>query len=211
MKAISFDNQSAQRVYNDYIQRCRKATSILSAKDREDVLLEINSHIYEHLSANSTADQMEALLNVLERLGAPEKMLREIVATKKVGEATRTFNPKHLIQALALNLTNGIIYIILSLLFLFGITFPVLIGLKLIYPDRVGLFTHTNGTFRFGYQDKAGSGSIGVGFFNSTKETEILGAWFIPVCLLIAVFIYIGIILLLKLVKKIKMKKNERI
>jgi len=98
MKAIPFDNPSAQRVYNDYIQRCRRVTAILSAKDREEVLLEINSHIYEYLCA------------------------------------TRTFNPKHLIQALALNLTNVVIYIIISALFLFEITFPTLIILKLIYP-----------------------------------------------------------------------------
>ena len=206
MKAIPFDNHSAQRVYNDYIQRCRKATAILSAKDREEVLLEINSHIYEYLCANSTADQMEALLNVLERLGAPEETLREMVATKKIGEATRTFNPKHLIQALALNLTNGVLYIILSVLFLLEIVFPVLIMLKLIYPDRVGLFIHSNGTFLYGYISKAGSGGISIGFSNPAKGTEILGSWFIPVSLLIAVLIYIGIIFLLKVVKKNKKK-----
>ena len=206
MKAISFDTQSAQRVYNDYIQRCRKATSILSAKDREDVLLEINSHIYEYLSANSTKDQMETLLNVLERLGAPEETLKEMVAFKKIGQATLTYNPKHLIQALALNLTNGVIYIIHFVLFLFEIAFPILIILKLIYPDQVGLFTRSNGTFLYGYLSKSGSGGISIGFSNPAKGTEILGSWFIPVSLLIAVLIYIGIIFLLKVVKKNKKK-----
>jgi hypothetical protein len=206
MKAIPFDNPSAQRVYNDYIQRCRRVTTILSEKDREEVLLEINSHIYEYLCANTTTDQMEALLNVLERLGAPEETLKEIVATKKIGQATRTFNPKHLIQALALNLTNGVIYIVISVLFLFEITFPTLIVLKLIYPGRVGLYTYPNGSFLFGYHNKALRGGIGVGSFNPANGTEILGAWFIPVSLLLAGLIYIGIILLLKAVKKIKTK-----
>ncbi len=206
MKAIPFDNPSAQRVYNDYIQRCRRVTAILSAKDREEVLLEINSHIYEYLCANSATDQLEALLNVLERLGAPEETLKEIVATKKIGEATRTFNPKHLIQALALNLTNGVIYIIISVLFLFEITFPALIVLKLIYPGRVGLFIYHNGGFLFGYQNKALSGGIRVGSSNPANATELLGAWFIPVSLLLAALFYIGIIFLLKAVKKIKTK-----
>jgi hypothetical protein len=206
MKAISFDTQSAQRVYNDYIQRCRKITSILSEKDREDVLLEINSHIYEYLSANSTKDQMETLLNVLERLGAPEETLREMVAAKKIGEATRTFNPKHLLQALALNLTNGVIYIVLFVLFLLEIAFPILIILKLIYPDRTGLFIRSNGGFLYGYVSEAGSGGITIGFSNAAHGTEILGSWFIPVTLLIAVLIYTGIIFLLKAVKKNKLK-----
>jgi hypothetical protein len=206
MKAISFDNRSAQRVYNDYLQRCRRTTAILSAEDREDVLLEINSHIYEYLTANSGTDQMEALLNVLDRLGAPEETLKEIVAARKIGQATRTFNPKHLIQALALNLTNGVIYIILSLLFLFEILFPVLILLKIIFPDRVGLFIYSNHTFRFGYVNETGSGGIGFGFFNGAKGTEILGPWFIPISLLMAASIYFGIILLLKTVRQNKKK-----
>jgi len=206
MKAISFDTRSAQRVYNDYIQRCRKATSILSEKDKEDVLLEINSHIYEFLSANGTKDQLETLLNVLDRLGPPEETLKEIVASKKIGQATHTFNPKHLAQALALNLTNGVIYIILFVLFLFEIAFPILIILKLIYPDQVGLFINNNGAFQYGYVSEAGSGGISVGFHSHAKVTELLGSWFIPVSLLIAVLIYLGIIFLLKIIKKIKSK-----
>jgi hypothetical protein len=206
MKAISFDTQSAQRVYNDYIQRCRKATSILSVKDREDVLLEINSHIYEYLSANNAKDQLETLLNVLERLGAPEETLKEIVAYKKIGQATLTFNPKHLIQALVLNLTNGVIYIVLFVLFLLELAFPVLIILKLIYPDQVGLYAKRNGGFLYGYISQSGSGGISVGFSNRVEQTEILGSWFIPVTLLIAVVIYFGIIFLLKVVKKNKAK-----
>jgi uncharacterized membrane protein len=206
MKAISFGTQSAQRVYNDYIQRCRKTTSILSEKDREDVLLEINSHIYEYLSANNTKDEMETLLNVLERLGAPEETLKEIVAFKKIGQATRTLNPKHLIQALALNLTNGVIYIVLFVLFIFEISFPILIILKLIYPDHVGLYTNSNGAFMYGYTSETGSGGISLGFRSHAKVTELLGSWFIPDSLLIAGLIYIGIILLLKIVKKNKTK-----
>jgi hypothetical protein len=178
MKAISFGTQSAQRVYNDYIQRCRRATSILSAKDKEEVLLE--------------------------RLGAPEETLKEIVADKKIGQATLTFNPKHLVQALLLNLTNGVIYIVLFVLFLFEIAFPVLIILKLIYPDHVGLYTKSNGGFLYGYVSKAGSGGISVGYSNHAERTEILGLWFIPATLLVAVLIYIGIVFLLKVVKKNK-------
>ncbi|HXB34783.1 MAG TPA: hypothetical protein VNV35_15220 [Puia sp.] len=206
MKAISFDNQSAQRVYNDYMQRCRRATSILSEKDREDVLLEINSHIYEFLTANNTKDQMETLLNVLDRLGAPEETLKDIVAAKKIGQATLTFNPKHLIQALVLNLTNGVIYFILFVLFLFEIAFPILIILKLIYPDHVGLFINSNGAFQYGYMSESGSGGISIGFHSHAKVTELLGSWFIPVSLLTAVLIYLGIIFLLKIVKKNKTK-----
>src|SRR5580704_2864555 len=147
MTPLSFKNNSAQRIYNDYIKRCKNATRILSGTDQEDCLLEINSHIFEFLSANNTGDEMESLLNVLDRLGAPEEIFKEIVATKKLGEATRTFNPKHLVQALILNISNGVIYIILFVLLLLEICFPILILLKIIYPGRTGLYVGNRGNF----------------------------------------------------------------
>jgi uncharacterized membrane protein len=206
MNTLSFKNNSAQRIYNDYIKRCKNATRILSKGDQEDCLLEINSHIYEYLSANHTGDELESLLNILERLGPPEEILKEIVATKKIGEATRTFNPKHLIQALLLNISNGIIYIILFILFLFELCFPVLIVLKIIYPDRTGFFIGNDGNFLFGYHTKSISGGIGAGNYNMDSSTEQLGNWFIPVTIIIALLVYTGIILLLKSIKKIKKK-----
>ena len=70
MKLIHFKNNSTQRVYNDYIKRCRKALKGLPENDTEECLLEINSHIYEYHEANKTNDEMEILLNVLDRIGS---------------------------------------------------------------------------------------------------------------------------------------------
>jgi hypothetical protein len=206
MTSLSFKNNSAQRIYNDYIKRCKNATKILSATDQEDCLLEINSYIYEFLSANNAGDEMESLLNVLDRLGAPEEIFKEIVATKKLGEATRTFNPKHLVQALILNISNGVIYSILFILFLFEICFPILIVLKLIYPSRTGLFVGNKGNFLYGYHHDTISGGIGSVNYNMDNRAEQLGNWFIPVTIIIALLVYISIILLLKAIKKIKKK-----
>jgi uncharacterized membrane protein len=150
MKLLTFKNNSAQRIYDDYISRCKKAIKSLSDSDKEECLLEINSHIYEHIQDNATQDELENLLNVLERLGLPEETLKEYVAAKKIDQAVKTFNPKHLIQALYLNIRNGIIYVFLSVLVLFFCCFLLLMIFKAIYPENVGLFIG-NGTFMFGH------------------------------------------------------------
>jgi hypothetical protein len=43
MKLLQLENSSAQRIYDDYIVRCKKSLRILSEEDKEDCLLEINN------------------------------------------------------------------------------------------------------------------------------------------------------------------------
>ena len=191
MKPIQFKNNSAQRVYLDYIQRCRKTLKGLPESDTEECLLEINSHIYEYKEANRTEDEMESLLNVLDRLGLPEDTLKEFVASKKINQAVRTLNPKFLIQALFLNISRGLIYVFLSLLFVLLFSFPILIICKLIYPEKVGCFVGEN-TFYFGFISR------------HQDTTEVLGNWFIPVAILIATILYFLIIFILKSTKHTK-------
>ncbi len=187
MKLIEFKDNSAQRVYLDYIQRSKKQLAILSDKDKEDCLLEINSHIYEALG-DSSLTEMESLLNILVNLGPPEETLKALVAEKKTSQAIKTFNPKHLIQALVLNIKNGFIYIFLFILSILLISFPILAVLKLINPEQVGFFAGKSG-FYFGFTS------------TNNYNDEILGNWFIPVTLLIFITLYFTVIFLLKILK----------
>lgn len=191
MKLIKFKNTDTQRVYDDYINRSKRAVKILSAEDREDCLMEINSYIYEYIQNNPQEKELTAMLNILERLGDPEITLKEVVAAKKIDQAVKTFNIKHLIQALLLNLKNGIVYIILFIMALFGTCFPILIILKIIYPELTGLYVGKH-TFYFGITPK------------SEGVSEVLGDWFIPFVILLSVLFYFIIIFLLKLIKSKK-------
>lgn len=191
MKLIEFKTNSAQRIYNDYILRCKKTIKTLSESDKEECLLEINSHIYEYIQDHADRDELENLLNVLERLGLPEETLKEYVAAKKIDQAVKTLNPKHLIQALYLNIRNGLIYIFLSILGLFFCCFLLLIVFKIIYPENVGLFTG-QGTFMLGHTT------------SPEKMNEVLGYWFIPAMILASALLYFIIVFILKILKKQK-------
>lgn len=188
MKALQFSSNNTQRVYDDYMHRSRRMLRILSEKDREDCLLEINSYIYEYMQENNTGEETEELLNIIQRLGAPEETLKEVIAGRKTSQAIKTFNPKHLAQALLLNIRNGFIYILLFLLFILLLAFPVLIIAKLMYPAAVGLYVGP-GTFIFGTS-------------SSPNTHEILGNWFIPVAIALSAVLYSGIIFFLKIVNK---------
>lgn len=191
MKAIAFSNPASQRLYHNYMDRCKRVVHILSAQDQQECLMEINSYIYEYIQENRQQDEMTALLNILERIGDPEITLREVVASKKIDQALRTYNIKHLLQALYLNLRNGVAYILLFVLTLLLLTFPILIIVKIIDPIHTGLWTG-KGAFFLGVTD------------DDSRFIELLGHWFIPVLIITGILLYLAIVNILKAIRKKK-------
>lgn len=192
LKEIPFKDQSAERIYQDYLYRIRKQIKGLNQQNQDEILMELNSHIYENLQEHPAGNEVEKLLNILEKLGRPEEILKPLVADKKLAEATRTFNPIHVFKALLLNLTNGISYIIFFILYLFLFGFVFLICAKIWNPSQVGFFYKPGEVFIIG---------LSKGLVNPADE--ILGNWFIPVMIIVAIALYFMITLLLKLKRTI--------
>lgn len=193
---IKFNQPASQRVYNDYMKRVKKATHSLSKENQDDIYMEINSHIFEAIQQKDKAHEIDTLLDILEKLGAPEEVLKPLVADKKLEQATRTFNPVHIFKALVLNFTNGISYIIFFILYLLLFAFVFLIFAKIIHPTEVGLF-YKDATFMV------------LGLTHGTDQTgvrELLGYWFIPLMLFSIVVFYMLITLVLKFKKRINQK-----
>lgn len=191
MKPIQFEESASQRVYDDYIGRVKRVTAGLLNDDRQDVLMEFNSHIYEGMQRRSSESEIDDLLDVIAKLGVPEEVLKPLVAEKKLYQATRTFNPVHIFKALVLNVSNGISYVLLSLLYLFQFAFVFLIFAKLRNPDGVGMFFDEDGFTAIGMTDDQGT-------------REVLGNWFIPLMLVCAGLMYVITTLLLRLKRKKK-------
>lgn len=194
---ITFSDPNAQRIYTDYINRVRTTVKVLGKENQQEILLEINSHIYEGITANKEEKpEMEQLLDVLEKLGQPELFLKPLVADKQLDEAVKTFNPLKIAKALILNIGNGISYVVFTILYLFLFSFLFLIIAKLVNPEKVGLFYEPNKVFILGmYNDANGM---------SYSSYEQLGNWFIPLMVFSAAVLYIILTLLLRLKRKLK-------
>ena len=141
MKEITFKNRSSTLIYRDYLKRLEKNLKHSSAKDRKNILMEFNSHIFEGIQryGNIEVNETEKLMEVLNKLGDPQDVLKPMIAEKKLEEATRTFNPIHVFKALVLNITNGVKYIFFAFLYLVLIGFLIIIGAKINNPKEVGL------------------------------------------------------------------------
>jgi len=193
---IKFSQEASKRVYNDYMKRVRMTTVSLSKQDQDDVYMEFNSHIFEAIQHRNGIAEIDALLDVLEKLGIPEEVLKPLIADKKLDEAIKTFNPVHLFKALILNFTNGISYVIFFILYLLLFGFVFLVFAKLLNPSEVGLFYKYSSFMVLGISKNA----------NTEGITELLGNWFIPLMLLSIVACYFILTWLLKLKKSINKK-----
>lgn len=194
---IKFNEVASQRIYNDYMKRVIKATNALSTDNQNDIYMEINSHIYESLQNKKNENEIELILDIIERLGVPEEVLKPLVADKKLEQATKTFNPIHIFKALILNFTNGISYVIFFILYLLLFGFVFLIFAKIIYPTKVGMFAQNNKIIAMGY--------INIEEHQNVKE--ILGNWFIPFTIGCIFVFYFLITFLLTFKKSINRQK----
>ncbi|RWW91654.1 HAAS signaling domain-containing protein [Flavobacterium cerinum] len=198
-KEIEFKDNNSTRIYKDYINRVKNSVRILDKDNQQEILLEINSHIYESIKDNSKSKgEVEHLLDVLEMLGSPEIFLKSLVAEKKLEEATKTFNPVKIAKALLLNIGNGFSYIVFTFLYIFLFGFLFLVIAKIINPENVGLFYRPNDVFILGHY----SNSAGISY----AQYEKLGNWFIPAMLLLSAVLYVLLTLLLKLKRTLKIR-----
>jgi len=190
IKEIQFKEDASQRIYLSYMKRIERMIHPLSKTDQTEVLLEFNSHIYEGLAKKHDKNEIVNLVDILDKLGNPEEVLKPLIADKKLEEATRTFNPIQIFKALALNISNGISYLIFGVLYLCLFGFVFLIYAKINNPDGVGLYLKNQSFMALGKLNKT--------YLQNSNITEVLGNWFIPVMLLSIILAYLFITLLLK-------------
>ncbi len=198
LNKINFSDANAQKVYENYLLQIKLATKQLVAKDQKDILMELNSHIFESMQINKLQDELANLLNTIEKIGVPIEVLKPLIADKILEKATQTFHPIDVFRALMLNISNGLIYVLFSILYLFMFTFVFLIVTKVMYPEHTGMFYKKNEFFSFGL----------IPLDQNRIENEILGNWFIPVTILLAVLFYAFITLLLRLKTYYNKNKN---
>ena len=177
MQNINFESVSGQKIYDRYLKRVNRTIGILKSEDRKDVMMEINSHIFEGLQ-RSERDEVSHLLDLLDSLGEPEDFLQPLVAEKKLLEASKSFNPKLIFQAILLNISNGIRFILFALLYISLFGFGYMIFAKIFDPKHTGLFIKEGELFALGQ------------VYGAENTHEVLGVWFIPFCILVCAISY---------------------
>jgi len=186
-----FTAKNSIKIWNDYFRRIRKNLSLLNQQQKQDLIKELEGHIYESYLESEGGNETEKLLNALERMGDPDEFLKPLLSKELLMKGTKSFSPIAIFKGLYLNIYAGLKAVFLSLVFgvgfLLSVIMAILAVVKLILPERVGLFLFPDGNWSFGI------------IANITGANEILGYWIVPLCLIFAVALYM---LLTYLVKK---------
>lgn len=196
---INFHHQATQKVYDNYIQQIEKIVETLPEAEQLDILMEMNSHIYEGMRYSSPPNELDDLLHHINNFGNLENMLKPIVAERKLDQATKTFHPTHVFKAMVLNIQNGIFFMLISICYL-GLGFlGIAILTKLFSPEDVGMYY------------KPGEYFVLAGVPRDTvnqAEYELLGDWYISVMILVMFAFYVFITWILRFEKYLRKKTH---
>lgn len=198
---IIFIQKSTQKVYNNYIKQIEKIIDTLPKEEQLDILMEMNSHIYESMRNGNAENELAYLLKTIDNFGDLEEILKPIVAEKKLDQATKTFNPIHIFKAIALNIQNGVFFIFISICYLGLGWFGVAILAKFIFPDQIGMYY------------KPGEYFVLAGIPGETvnqMEYELLGNWYISVMFFGMFVFYVLITLILRFEKYLRTKREVK-
>lgn len=157
-------------IIHDYIKSLSKYLSRLEKSEAEDVIREIESHIYDVLESQPGQWEPE---EILEGFGSPRDLAAQYVDHMVAG----TPPPKGFkaIQTVKKGATKSLYYVTGFLGYWLSLTFFIIALFKPFSPDTVGLWVSEHGE------------SIVVGIMDTTIEgtNEILGWWIIPIFLIL--------------------------
>jgi hypothetical protein len=163
-----------------YLLRFRLA--LAGAKDKEELVSEIRSHIVERLEDHSRPVD-EIVEDTLTALGTPEVLATRYRTEGLLERASTTMSPLLLLRATMRWAMTGIrgffAFWVLFLGYFMAAGFYVSAALKPFFSDRLGFWVGAHG---FGIMLRPAGGG----------DTEILGMWFAPVTLALGCLCIIG-------------------
>lgn len=161
----------------------------LDTQESNEVIREIESHIYDAIDLQEQQGEEVNVDTILSRLGAPR-----LLAEQYVSHITQGTPPPKGMSAIAIvkNTVGKTLFWGTGIFgFLFGSALLVVGFLKLIVPNRVGVWSSANGN------------SFVVGFVDAPmhQDMELMGMWFGPVAVILGVVVLRITYLLLRALK----------
>jgi hypothetical protein len=194
---IKLQNSVSRRIWENYSKQINRIIKPLADKQKEEILLELQSHLYESMANDCAADEESRVLNAIEKLGDPNVFLQPIVKDKLLYNTLKSLSPVNVLLLFFKNLFSGIKKFVYSILIGVG----YLISSILFLAGFFKIFYHEVGFYYFGppwYKFFIGVVDIKV----NKNGKELLGFWLIPLGIGASILIYYGLTKLLNRLNK---------
>jgi uncharacterized membrane protein len=170
---------SASEMHNNemihrYLNDLRRYLARLAPHEAQEVIREIESHLFDVLEQQTAAGQAADVAEILRGFGDARQLAALYVAHIEEGAPPpRGFRA---IQRVKKTVTASLYFAMAVFGFTTALTLLFVAGVKLLHPDLVGAWSTANGN------------SISVGFVDMPPAgtSEILGWWMVPVAATLA-------------------------
>lgn len=180
-----FEENNTKRIWDDYFYRVEKITKPLNTKQKEELTAELKSHLYESFSSREHGNEVEKLLDAIDKFGKPEDYLKPMVSERLMNSGKESLYPKNIFMGALYSSYNSSVVTMkmffIGLGFMSSLIFAVIAVFKPLYPRNVGFF-YKAGDFL----------TIGIKGESVPLMYDPLGMWTIPVSIILAVLIYLG-------------------
>jgi uncharacterized membrane protein len=176
-----------QRQVDAYLKRLRDALGELPASEASDIVREIQGHIIERIESMNSIDE-DGLTAILDALGNPEAIASLYESRAMVARARTSRSPLLILRTTLRWAGRSVAGLAMCLFAVFGYVngLSCLVGaaMKILHPDRVGLWIGPN------------TWNLSLGYLTAAERVrdhahEILGGSFIPIMLIVGPIILI--------------------
>jgi uncharacterized membrane protein len=135
------------KIVADYVERLSLHLSTIPARERDDFLREIQSHIYEAYQHESGDDELARILSVLRKLGEPAEVVSDRLPEAIVRAGGRRRSPLHIIGGIMIAVF-GVPLGFAGVAVLIGV-FAALAGIVIAYYATASSFLLAGGVLSF--------------------------------------------------------------
>lgn len=177
-------DEAARALWQRYMGDASRAVADLPPAERQDVLLELASHLAASAGAAVPGlNEADAMRTAIRRLGSPKEFLRPMLAASLTERGAATYHPGLLAKGLYHSLFGGLRAFTVALAFGLGYVALAVFGtmalFKAAFPRHIGYFVYPNGTRVFGITGDSG------------MARDVLGYWVVPIALLAVAALYV--------------------
>ena len=120
----------------------------LPESERDDIKMEILSHLYESASNNKASSEENRIINAIDRLGEPDLYLTPLIADILHAQSVAKGHPKAIAKSLLETTQKSILHLSLTAIFGFGYVASMIIfimGIMHIFNPDVGIWLDNSG------------------------------------------------------------------
>ncbi|RVT47562.1 hypothetical protein EMM73_04605 [Rheinheimera sediminis] len=160
-----------------YLKELERYLARLEKAQAQEVLKEIESHIFDALEQQQSSDQVEDASTILRGFGEPRQLAFAYVA--HITDGAPPPAGFKAIQKVKQGVTATLFYAMAVFGFSIAVALIFVAGAEVFMPDSVGVWSAGNGN------------SMAIGFLAKPypAEQELLGAWLTPVAVVAALLV----------------------